>query len=533
MNAVVRPRALIADALVPRAAEILEAGGVAVTVAPKIAAADLLTVLGDYDALLVRSRTQVTADVFAAAPRLAIVARAGVGVDNIDVRAATRRGVVVVNAPEGNTVTTAEHALALMMALARSIPQATASMKAGKWEKTRFVGTQLAGATLGVLGFGHIGRVVAERGVALGMRVLVYDPYVAASTVADVRASAVPLDELLAAADFVSVHVPFTRDTRGLLGAAAFARMKPGARLIHCARGGIVDEAALVAALRAGQLAGAALDVFETEPPPCDHPLLTLDNVIVTPHLGASTTEAQEGVALQVAEDVVRFFETGSVANPVNAPSVPSAARGKLAPYIEVAERLGAFLAQTSPGGVERIGIQYAGRLLQSDTALIRAAVVKGLLACLVDQPVNEVNALLLAEERGLVIEERHTGGGTGAYRTLLSVEAARGAERRSAAATVFPDGGPRIVRVDNLRVELAPVGHILILGNHDRPGVVGGVGTLLGRHAVNIGHMQVGQDPATGAAYSFWMLDKAVPEAVMGEIRGLPNVLTASQVLL
>ena len=527
------PKALIADALSDRAREILVAGGVDVDVDPKIDAGRLAEVIDRYDALLVRSRAQVPAALLERATRLRIVARAGAGVDNIDVPAATRRGVFVVNAPGGNTVTTAEHALAMMMALARSIPQATASLKAGKWEKSRFLGAQLEGATLGVIGYGNIGRVVAARGVALGMRVLVHDRFVSAETITRADAVCCELPQLLEQSDFVTIHVPLTRETRGLIGRAELARMKATARLVHCARGGIVDEAALCEALAAGRLAGAALDVFEAEPPPPDHPLLRLDSVIATPHLGASTVEAQESVALQVAEDVVRFFRTGTVSAPVNAPRVQAEVRAALAPWLEVSEKLGAFLQQTSTGGVDRVTITYSGRRFERDTALLTATVLKGLLGGLLSQPVNEVNAALLAEERGLAVVENHHATGESAFRDAIRVEVARGAASRSAEGTVFPDGDRRIVRVDGVLAEVPVSGHLLILRNNDRPGVVGAVGTILGRRGVNIARMQVGLEPKGGRARSFWSVDKAVDDEALGEIRAVENVLEAHPVTL
>lgn len=528
-----RPRALISDSLSDKAREILEAGGVEVVVDPKITPERLAEELGGYDALLVRSRTQVPEVLLAKAPRLKIVARAGAGVDNVDVKAATRRGVFIVNAPGGNTVTTAEHALAMMMSLARSIPQATASMKAGKWEKSRFMGAQLQGATLGVVGYGNIGSVVVKRGVGLGMRVLVHDPFVSHETVAEAHAAWAELDELLAESDFVSIHMPLTKDTRGAIGRAQLARMKPTARLVHCARGGIVDEAALLEALVEKRIAGAAIDVFEQEPPPADHPLLALDNVIATPHLGASTVEAQEIVAIQVAEDVVRFFQSGTAMNPVNAPRVQADVRVKLMPYLDAAEKLGAFIAQTSPGGVDRVTISYSGRLFGQDTALVRATVLKGLLGSLLHSPVNEVNAPFLAEERGIRLTEHHSAGSSGAFRNLLSVEAGRGDQLHSVDATVFPDGDQRIVRIDGVLVELPTTGHVLMLRNHDRPGVVGGVGTILGRREVNISRMQVGLESKGDVSRSFWSLDRPADEATLDEIRAVPNVLEVQQVTL
>jgi len=527
-----RPRALVADSLSDRAREILEAGGVAVTVDPKIDAGRLAEVIGAYDALLVRSRTQVTAALLERATRLRIVARAGAGVDNIDVPATTRRGVFVVNAPGGNTVTTAEHAIAMMLALARLVPQATASMKAGKWEKNRFLGAQLQGATLGVVGYGNIGRVVAARGAAFGMRVLVYDPFVSAETVAQAGAALAELPQLLAEADFVSLHVPLAKETRGLIGREQLALMKPTARLVQCARGGIVDEAALAEALAAKRLAGAALDVFEQEPPPPDHPLLALESVICTPHLGASTVEAQEIVALQVAEDVVRFFQTGTATNPVNAPRVQAEQRATLAPYLDVAEKLGSFLAQISAGGAHRVKLTYTGKLFPPDTALLKAAVLKGLLAGWAG-PVNEVNAALVAEERGLLVEEIKRDATDGVFRNVLCVEVGRGDDVHSAEGTVFPGGEERIVSVDGALLEVPVRGQLLAMRNYDRPGVVGAVGTILGQRQVNISQLQVGLEPKTGCARSFWSLDKPVDDATLQELRAVANVLEVHQVSL
>jgi D-3-phosphoglycerate dehydrogenase len=429
-------------------------------------------------------------------------------------------------------VTTAEHAFAMLVALARMIPQATASMKAGRWEKNRFLGAQLQGATLGVIGYGNIGRVVVARGVAFGMRVLVYDPFVSGETVAQAGAALVDLPQLLSGADFVTVHVPLSRETRGLLGREQLALLKPTARLIQCARGGIVDEAALTEALREKRILGAALDVFEQEPPPPDHPLLAFENVICTPHLGASTVEAQEIVALQVAEDVVRYFASGTALNPVNAPRVPAEQRAALAPFLHVAERLGTLLAQTSTGGVDHLKLTYMGTLFPRDTTLLKAAVLKGLLSGW-DRPVNEVNAELLAEERGLRVTEVRNDPAERVFRNLLCVEVGRGDQVRSAEGTVFPDGEERIVSIDGALLEVPVHGHLLVMRNHDRPGVVGAVGTVLGQRQVNIARLQVGLEPKSGVARSFWSVDRPVDAATLEQLRALPNVLEVHQVTL
>ena len=528
-----RPRALISDALSERAVDVLRAGGVDADFRPGLSHDELLAIIGDYDVLLVRSKTQVGEDVLERAQRLKLIGRAGIGVDNIDLKAATRRGIFVVNTPGGNAVSAAEHSIAMLMALARNVPQATRSMRAGAWDKGRFVGTQLDGCTLGVLGFGSIGQLVAQRARGLGMTVLVYDPFVSDETVRAKGARAAEPEELLGSSDFVSVHMPLTPNTHHFVDAEKFAMMKPGARLVHCARGGIVDEAALQEALASGHLGGAALDVFETEPPPADHPLLQLDNVIVTPHLGGSTREAQEIVAVRVAEEAVRFFAEGGVQNPVNAPRVRAELRDKLAPYLELAEKLGSFLAQLSPKGVDRVEILYVGKLFERDSALVKASVLKGLFARLVEQPVNIVNAPVLAAERGLNVLEQRRSQPDGAFHTLLSVTVGRGDSSRSAAATIFPGGDQRIVRADGVRAEVPTDGHLMLLWNRDVPGVVGAVGTILGKRRVNITGMQVGQDPAHNMARSFWSLDQAVDDATLEAICGVDNVLEAMVVEL
>ena len=533
MGASERPRALISDALSERAVEVLSRGGIDADFRPGLGHDELLRTIDAYDVLLVRSKTEVGEDVLERAERLKLIGRAGIGVDNIDVKAATRRGIFVVNTPGGNAVSAAEHTIALLMALARNVPQATRSLREGRWEKSRFTGTQLTGCTLGVLGFGSIGRLVAKRAACLGMEVLVYDPFVSDETVADEGAEAAELDAVLAAADFVTVHMPLTPETRGFVGVAELAKMKAGARLVHCARGGIVDEAALHTALVSGRLAGAALDVFAQEPPPADHPLLRLDNVIVTPHLGGSTVEAQEAVAIRVAEEAVRFFATGTVASPVNAPRVRAEMREKLAPFMELGEKLGSFLAQLSRRGVDRMDILYVGQLFERDSALIKASVLKGFLARLVERPVNVVNAPLLAAERGLrVVEQRQTQA-EGAFHTVLEVTVGRGSHSHSAAATVFPGGEQRIVRTDGVRAEVPTEGNLLLMWNRDVPGVVGAVGTVLGNARVNIMGMQVGHDPSRGMARSFWSLDRPVGDVTLDAIRDVDNVLEATLVRL
>ena len=485
-------RVLVSDKLVDEGLQVLEtAQDIQVDHRPGLDVSELARVLPEYDALIIRSGTKVTAELLASADQLRVIGRAGIGVDNVDLAAATARGVIVMNTPEGNAITTAEHAISMMTSLARRIPQATASMKAGKWEKSKFSGKELFNQQLGVIGLGNIGSIVADRARGLRMRLLAYDPLVSEERAQRLGVELVSLDELLERADLISVHVPLTNDTRGLIGADQFARMKRGVLIINCARGGIVDEAALLAALDSGQVAGAALDVFEEEPPPADHPLLARDEVIATPHLGAATEQAQVNVAIAVAEQVRDYLQTGVVRNAVNLPPVSADELEQLQPYITLGGKLGLFQGQTCTA-VEEIDVECAGEITQLNVTPITLAVVKGLLEPWVGERVNFVNAPHIAQERGIRVVESKSASHED-YRSVVTVRVRTGAGDQLVAGAIFGKVQPRIVRVDGFRLEAVPEGSCLLIRNFDQPGVVGQVGTLLGAAGINISRMQLG----------------------------------------
>jgi D-3-phosphoglycerate dehydrogenase len=523
------PKVLVSDPLAPQGLEILErARGMQVVYRPGLSPSELLAEIADANGLVIRSETKVTADVLAAAKQLQVVGRAGIGVDNVDVPAATARGVVVMNTPGGNNITTAEHAVALLVSLARHIPQATASLKQGRWEKSRFMGMELYHRTLGVIGLGRIGRIVADRARGLGMKVIAYDPYLAEGVLPKLEVELVPLDELYARADAITLHVPKTKDTAALLGRAAFAKMQRGVLIVNAARGGIVDEAALLEALESGQVGGAALDVFEKEPPPKDHPLVLHERVICTPHLGASTEQAQVNVAVAVAEQVRDYLLSGIIGNAVNVPSISREAYGLVRPYLELGIKLGRFQGQLCPGKIDQIEVEYSGDAATLDVAPITVAVLKGLLESASEQ-VNMVNAPVIARERGIrVIESKSSRPSDFASAITTRVS---GCLERLVAGAVFHGGQPRIVRIDDFMLEAIPEGPTLLLLNHDRPGVVGHVGTVLGEEGCNISRMQLALVRERGEACMLVNIDREPSAAVMERLRSLPHMISAQLV--
>jgi len=523
------PKVLVSDPLAPQGLEILErARGMQVVYRPGLSPSELLAEIADANGLVIRSETKVTADVLAAAKQLQVVGRAGIGVDNVDVPAATARGVVVMNTPGGNNITTAEHAVALLVSLARHFPQATASLKQGRWEKSRFMGMELYHRTLGVIGLGRIGRIVADRARGLGMKVIAYDPYLAEGVLPKLEVELVPLDELYARADAITLHVPKTKDTAALLGRAAFAKMQRGVLIVNAARGGIVDEAALLEALESGQVGGAALDVFEKEPPPKDHPLVLHERVICTPHLGASTEQAQVNVAVAVAEQVRDYLLSGIIGNAVNVPSISREAYGLVRPYLELGIKLGRFQGQLCPGKIDQIEVEYLGDAATLDVAPITVAVLKGLLESASEQ-VNMVNAPVIARERGIrVIESKSSRPSDFASAITTRVS---GCLERLVAGAVFHGGQPRIVRIDDFMLEAIPEGPTLLLLNHDRPGVVGHVGTVLGEEGCNISRMQLALVRERGEACMLVNIDREPSAAVMERLRSLPHMISAQLV--
>ncbi len=521
-------RVLVSDSLSPQGVEILQrAEGLQVDVKTGMSPDELKGVIGDYDALVIRSATKVTAEILEAATRLKVVGRAGIGVDNVDVPAATKRGVVVMNTPGGNTVTTAEHALALMMSLVRNVPQATMSMKQGQWEKKKFQGRELCGKTLGVIGLGNIGAIVADRAIGLKMKVVAYDPFISDERAAKIGVELADLDHLYQRADIVTVHVPLIDETRNLLNREAFAKMKPGAYLVCAARGGIVDEEALLEALDAGQLSGAALDVFRAEPPGLT-PLVQHERVICTPHLGASTSEAQEAVSLQVAEQIVDYLTEGTIRNALNVPSIPGEALEQMRPYLEMARSLGRLQAQLGVQGLKGVELMYSGKTAEGRTGLLTAAALEGLLSASLGERVNLVNAPVVAHNRGIRVVETTASNGED-YSALIRMRVAIAPGSYSLAGAIFGRRDPRIVEIDGIAIEAIPKGHLLVFWNYDRPGLVGSIGTTLGKHQINIGQMQFGRDEPGGRAVTVVNVDSIVGDAVLAELRGLPNVISVT----
>lgn len=538
-------RVLIADKMSSRAAEILAASpAIEVDVRAGLTAGDLEAVIADYDALLVRSRTQVTAAVIEAGTRLKLVGRAGIGVDNIDIPAASRRGIIVENAPSGNSVTTAEHALCLLMSLARNIPQATASLKAGKWEKSKLSGHELFEKTLGVVGLGNIGRIVADRARGLGMKIVGYDPYIGREAAARLGIELATLDDLFARADFITVHTPLTDETRGLLGADAFAKVKPGVLVVNAARGGIVDEDALLAALESGKVGGAALDVFSSEPPPEGHPLIAHPAVICTPHLGASTGEAQDKVAAEIAEQVVAFFTRNEIINALNIAPVAADLGPQLAPWLDLSKRLGSLIAQLARGGfdsdrnfIDELSVEIIGEPGQLGATACTNAALVGLLQIFLEGPVNEVNAPLIAEDRSLSVTEVKRKKDRD-LASAIAVTARFGDTVHVVKGSLYHVADrvePRVLQVDDFVVEATPRGHILAVLNEDRPGVIGRVGTLLGEREINVSSLHVGQDrKGRGTALALWCLgDEAIPADLVDAVRAAAMVSRAHVISL
>jgi D-3-phosphoglycerate dehydrogenase len=527
-------RVLVSDKLAAEGMDILRAApGIEVDHQPGLALADLIAKIPDYHGLIIRSETKVTAAVLAAAKNLRVVGRAGIGVDNIDVDAATKQGVVVMNTPGGNNVTTAEHAISMLLSLARSIPQATASMKAGKWEKGRFMGTEVSNKTLGIVGIGNIGGLVADRAQGLHMKVIAFDPFIAPEAAARLGVELVTLDELWARADFISIHTPLNADTRNLVSTAAFNKMKKGVRLINCARGGIVDEAALVAAIEGGKVAGAALDVFAEEPPPPDHPLLKLAQVICTPHLGAATSEAQVNVAIAIAEQLVAYLSDGVIQNAVNVPSMSPELLEILTPYLTLGEKLGSLQGQLLSGAPREVQIEYAGEVADQDVKSVTLAVLRGLLNRVLEKgEVNYVNAAAIARDRGIKVVESKTSQAKG-YVNQVTVRVVTSQGDSTVAGVIFGRRVVRLVRINDFYLEAVPEGYILMSTNRDVPGVVGAIGTLLGEEKINIASIELGREKVGGLAISLFHIDEPVTPAVLAKLRTLPPIVTAQLITL
>lgn len=485
----------------------------------------LCQIIGEYDALVVRSQTKVTKRVIEAAKKLRVIGRAGVGVDNVDVDAATRRGIIVMNTPGGNTISTAEHSFSIMMALARKIPQAHASVKAGKWDRKSFEGVELHNKTLGIIGMGRIGGEVARRAIAFGMRVLAHDPFLSMSRAKALQVEVVELDEIYKNADFITVHVPMTDQTRGMINKDTIAKMKKGVRLINCARGGIINEKDLYDAIKDGKVAGAALDVYEKEPP-TDSPLRELDVVIMTPHLGASTHEAQESVGVEIAEQIAEVLAGGTIRNAVNMPTIDAKVMAVLQPYLTFGEKMGRLLAQIAPKRIERLTIEFCGKAGELESGPITRAVLKGFLESAEGGDVNYVNALVIAQSLGIRVGEVKSSELID-YAELINVRAFVDGQGASLSGTFYGSvNNPRIVRINDMPVEAVPSGVLFIMSNKDRPGVVGWIGTIMGKHGVNIASMSLGRDKAGGHALTVLNLDSAPADSVLAEIRKDNDIL-------
>ncbi len=521
------PRVLIADQLSPAAEAIFKERGLEVETRIGMKPAELLAVVGEFDGLAVRSATKVTAEVLAAAPRLKVVGRAGIGVDNIDVETATQRGVVVMNTPFGNSVTTAEHAISLMLALARQIPAADRSTRAGKWEKNRFMGVELMGKVLGLIGCGNIGSIVADRAQGLKMRVIAYDPFLSPERARDLGVEKVDLDVLLARADFITLHTPLTEQTRNVLSRENLMQTRPGVRLVNCARGGLVDEQAVADLIRDGHVAGAAFDVFAVEPAR-ESPLFGLDEVVVTPHLGASTGEAQENVALQVAEQISDYLTSGAIVNALNMPSVTAEEAPRLRPYMKLAEQLGSFAGQLTETGLGAVTVSYAGHAASLNTRPLTQVVLTGLLRPQLAS-VNMVNAPALAKQRNIDVRVV-TSESVRDYQTLVTVEVVTERGPRAVCGTLFQDSEPRLVSIRGIPIEARLGPHMLYVRNQDRPGLIGALGQILGDAQINIATFHLGREKPGGDAIALVEIDAPISEQILAQVCALPHVLHAKQ---
>jgi D-3-phosphoglycerate dehydrogenase len=517
-----KPKVLISDKMDPNAARIFEMRGCDVDVITGETPEQLIARIGEYDGLAIRSSTKVTKEILAAAKKLKVIGRAGIGVDNVDIPAASSQGVVVMNTPFGNSITTAEHAIALMFALARQLPEANAQTQAGLWPKNGFMGVEVTGKTLGLIGAGNIGSIVASRALGLKMKVAAFDPFLTPERAVEMGVEKVDLDSLLERADFITLHTPLTDQTRNILSRENLAKTKKGVRIINCARGGLVDEAALKEMLDSGHVAGAALDVFVTEPAK-ESPLFGTPNFICTPHLGASTTEAQVNVALQVAEQMADYLVNGGVTNALNMPSLSAEEAPKLKPYMALAEQLGSLVGQLTRDSVPRISIHTEGAAAELNMKPIAAAVLAGFLRVQSDT-VNMVNAPYLAKERGLEVREVKTER-EGDYHTLVRVSVKTEAGERSVAGTLFNNSEPRLVELFGIKVEAELAGHMMYIVNQDAPGFIGRIGTLLGENGINIGTFNLGRREAGGEAVLLLSVDSAVPEVVLKQACEVPGV--------
>ncbi len=523
-------KVLVSDKLSEKGVDILRKAGFDVDVNTGLKPEELKDIIGQYEGLVVRSSTKAAPDIINAAKRLKVIGRAGVGVDNIDIAAASKKGIVVMNTPGGNTITTGEHTIAMMMALTRNIPQATASMKDQKWEKKKFSGREVFNKTLGIIGLGRVGSIVASRAQGLNMNVIAYDPFISKEVAEKQGIEIVDLDEIYTRSDYITVHTPLTKETKGLVGKDAFAKMKDGVMILNCARGGLIDEKALLDALNSGKVSGAALDVHENEPP-IDWTLVNHPNVICTPHLGASTTEAQENVAIAVAEQIADYLKDDIIRNAINAPSVGPEALPKVRPYVELAEKMGLFIGQVFSGRIEKITINYTGDAANLDVSPVTVALLKGLFSVIVND-VNYVNAPIIAKERGIdVVESRSSKIEILSNMIGVTVELDTGA--RYLDGSLFKPHDIRIVRIDNYPIEVTPEKNMLVIYNKDLPGTVGRIGTVLGEANINIASLFLGRDEQQGTAIIIINLDSDVSNDVIQKIEKVPNTISVTQVFI
>lgn len=528
-----KAKVLIADKLSQDGIDLLKAeDGLQVDVKTGLSPAELAEVIGPYEGLIVRSATKVTAEVIQRANSLKVIGRAGVGLDNVDTKAATKRGIIVMNVPAGNTISTAEHTVAMLLSLSRRIPQAYVSLKSGLWERSKFVGTEVFGKTLGIVGLGKIGTQVAKRAQAFGMQILAFDPFLSSEKAKQLEFQMVDLPELYAKSDFITVHTPLTDETRHMISSEQIAGMKKGVRLINCARGGIIDENALKEAIESGHVAGAAIDVYEQEPPPKDHPLLKLEQIIATPHLGASTKEAQLNVAVDMVKQVADALLGRGIRNAVNMPSVDGRTLQIIQPYITLGERLGSLAEQLVGQKINEVSITYVGDMAKHDTSAVTLSVLKGILQPMVGENVNYVNASIIASERGIKVIEAKASR-TEEFANLLTVDVRGDESKLVLQGTLSTRREPRIVKIDQYFVEVIPEGYMLLLKNQDKPGLIGSLGTLLGEAKINIAGMSNGRDEPGGTAITVVNIDNEVPAPVLDKVKKLQHVIDAKLIKL
>jgi D-3-phosphoglycerate dehydrogenase len=525
-------KVLVSDPLSKKGLEILErAKDLKYDLKPGLSPEELKNIIPEYDGIIIRSETKLKADIIEAGMRLKVIGRAGIGLDNVDLSTATKKGIVVMNTPQENAIAAAEHTIAMIFSISRKIPQATGSMKAGKWEKKKFMGVELYNKTLGLIGIGVIGTIVADRARGLKMKVIGYDPYLSKEVAEKKGVDLVSFDELLSRSDFITVHTPLTEETRNLIDKNTFNKMKEGVILVNCARGGIINEKDLYDAIKGGKVAGAALDVFEKEPA-IGNPLLELEEVVSTPHLGASTGEAQENVSIAIAQQIVDYMTLGEARNAVNMPAVSPDILPFLRPYLRLGEKLGSFLGQISNYAIEEVGIEYHGEVMEYGTKPITISVLKGLLTPFVGETVNFVNATVMAKERGIKVTES-TSVRTEDFASLIALTARSKMEQNYIAGTLFGKKELRIVKLNDFFIEALPEGYILLVNNYDKPGVIGNLGNALGSRNINIATMQFGRDRVGGNAISLLHLDAPLPPGMLGEILRLPNIISVRQIQL